>query len=165
MPGQTSAYIRVSSGDQNPDRQVDLAQLVQDMTGRGVRVEFAAEHLAFDPGAEDPFALLLGAPRSGPDDSDVWTAPPRMTNVLRRRSRPLRVVRTKIITVPEADPPADTKIISGVGRRGRRSTPQDVTVTGRRPRAARTRERACLRVGSTGRRAGYRRAWAARRCR
>lgn len=116
MSGQVAAYVRVSSADQNPDRQltavgdvdetftdrvsgksraerpalaemlrhvrrgdtvrvasmdrlarsmVDLAQLVQDMTGRGVRVEFVAERLTFDPGAEDPFATfqlhLLGA--------------------------------------------------------------------------------------------------------
>ena len=44
---------------------VDLAQLVQEMAGRGVRVEFVTEHLTFDPGSEDPFATfqlhLLGA--------------------------------------------------------------------------------------------------------
>lgn len=116
MAGQVAAYVRVSSADQNPDRQltavgdvdetftdrvsgksraerpalaqmlrhvrrgdtvrvasmdrlarsmVDLAQLVQDMTGLGVRVEFVAERLTFDPGAQDPFATfqlhLLGA--------------------------------------------------------------------------------------------------------
>ncbi len=116
VQGQTVAYIRVSSTDQNPARQVaaigdvqetftdtvsggsraertalatmlrhvrhgdtvrvasmdrlarsvvDLAQLVGELTGRGVRVEFVAERLAFDPGGEDPFATfqlhLLGA--------------------------------------------------------------------------------------------------------
>ena len=116
MSGQITGYVRVSSADQNPDRQlaaigavdelftdqvsgksragrpalaemlrhvrrgdtvrvssmdrlarsvVDLAQLVQEMTGRGVRVEFVTERLTFDPGAEDPFATfqlhLLGA--------------------------------------------------------------------------------------------------------
>lgn len=44
---------------------VDLAQLVQEMTSRGVRVEFVTERLSFDPGPEDPFATfqlhLLGA--------------------------------------------------------------------------------------------------------
>jgi DNA invertase Pin-like site-specific DNA recombinase len=116
MSGQIAGYVRVSSAEQNPDRQVvaigevdetftdkvsgksragrpalgemlryvrrgdtvrvasmdrlarsvvDLAQLVQDMTSRGVRVEFVTERLTFDPGAEDPFATfqlhLLGA--------------------------------------------------------------------------------------------------------
>ena len=116
MSGQITGYVRVSSADQNPDRQlaaigtvdelftdrvsgksradrpalaellrhvrrgdivrvssmdrlarsvVDLAQLVPEMTGRGVRVEFVTERLTFDPGAEDPFATfqlhLLGA--------------------------------------------------------------------------------------------------------
>lgn len=117
MSGQIAGYVRVSSVEQNPDRQVvaigevdetftdkvsgkgaepagppsarccgtsagatpsgshsmdrlarsvvDLAQLVQDMTSRGVRVEFVTERLTFDPGAEDPFATfqlhLLGA--------------------------------------------------------------------------------------------------------
>ncbi len=116
VQGQTVAYVRVSSTDQNPARQVaaigevqetftdmisggsraernalttmlrhvrrgdtvrvasmdrlarsvvDLAQLVTELTGRGVRVEFVAERLAFEPGGEDPFATfqlhLLGA--------------------------------------------------------------------------------------------------------
>lgn len=114
--GQTVAYVRVSSADQNPDRQhaavgdvaqtftdhvsgksrgerpelsallryvragdtvrvasmdrlarsaVDLAQIVEELAGRGVRVEFVTEHLTFTPGNEDPFATfqlhLLGA--------------------------------------------------------------------------------------------------------
>lgn len=116
MNGQTVAYIRVSSIDQNPDRQiakvgdvdrtftdrvsgksrvdrpelanmlghvrqgdlvrvasmdrlarsvVDLAQLVKDMTSRGVTVEFVSERLTFEPGAEDSYAMfhlhMLGA--------------------------------------------------------------------------------------------------------
>ena len=44
---------------------VDLAQLVQEITSRGIRVEFVAERLVFDPGTDDPFATfqlhLLGA--------------------------------------------------------------------------------------------------------
>ncbi len=116
VQGQTVCYIRVSSTDQNPARQVtaigdveetftdrvsggsraertalatmlrhvrrgdtvrvasmdrlarsvvDLAQLVTELTGRGVRVEFVTERLTFDPGGDDPFATfqlhLLGA--------------------------------------------------------------------------------------------------------
>ncbi len=57
--------MRVASMDRLARSTVDLAQLVQDMTGRGVRVEFIAERLAFAPDAEDPFATfqlhLLGA--------------------------------------------------------------------------------------------------------
>lgn len=37
---------------------VDLAQIVTELTGRGVRVEFVAERLSFDPGGEDAFATL-----------------------------------------------------------------------------------------------------------
>ena len=44
---------------------VDLAQLVQEVTGKSVAVEFLAERLTFGSGAEDPFATfqlhLLGA--------------------------------------------------------------------------------------------------------
>ncbi len=57
--------VRVSSMDRLARSVVDLAQLVQEMTSRGVRVEFVADRLTFDPGAEDPFATfqlhLLGA--------------------------------------------------------------------------------------------------------
>jgi len=57
--------VRVSSMDRLARSVVDLAQLVQEMTSRGVRVEFVTERLTFDPGAEDPFATfqlhLLGA--------------------------------------------------------------------------------------------------------
>ncbi len=56
---------RVASMDRLARSVVDLAQLVQDMTSRGVRVEFVAARLIFDPGTEDPFATfqlhLLGA--------------------------------------------------------------------------------------------------------
>lgn len=116
MSGQIVAYIRVSSIEQNPERQlaaigqveetftdrisgksrtdrpalaemlrhvrrgdtvrvasmdrlarsvVDLAQIIQELNGRGVTVEFLTERLTFIPGAEDPFATfqlhLLGA--------------------------------------------------------------------------------------------------------
>ena len=57
--------VRVSSMDRLARSVVDLAQIVQELTGRGVRVEFVTEHLTFDPGNEDPFATfqlhLLGA--------------------------------------------------------------------------------------------------------
>jgi len=57
--------VRVASMDRLARSVVDLAQLVQGLTTRGVRVEFVAERLAFDHGAEDPFATfqlhLLGA--------------------------------------------------------------------------------------------------------
>ena len=57
--------VRVASMDRLARSVVDLAQLVQDLTGRGVTVEFAAERLTFDPGGDDPFATfqlhLLGA--------------------------------------------------------------------------------------------------------
>jgi len=55
----------VASMDRLARSVVDLAQLVTELTGRGVRVEFVTERLAFDPGGEDPFATfqlhLLGA--------------------------------------------------------------------------------------------------------
>jgi len=57
--------VRVASMDRLARSVVDLAQLVQEITGRGIRVEFVAERLSFDPGADDPFATfqlhLLGA--------------------------------------------------------------------------------------------------------
>ena len=116
MAGQIIGYVRVSSTDQNPARQieaigdveetftdhvsggsratrtalatmlrhvrkgdtvwvasmdrlarsvVDLAQIVVELTSRGVTVKFVAERLTFDPGGGDPFATfqlhLLGA--------------------------------------------------------------------------------------------------------
>jgi len=57
--------VRVASMDRLARSGVDLAQLVTELTEGGVRVEFVAERLAFDPGGEDPFATfqlhLLGA--------------------------------------------------------------------------------------------------------
>lgn len=57
--------VRVASMDRLARSVVDLAQLVGELTGRGVRVEFVTERLTFDPGGEDPFATfqlhLLGA--------------------------------------------------------------------------------------------------------
>ncbi len=57
--------VRVASMDRLARSLVDLAQIVTELTGRGVRVEFVAERLAFDPGGEDAFAgcqlHLLGA--------------------------------------------------------------------------------------------------------
>jgi len=57
--------VRVASMDRLARSVVDLAQLVQEITSRGIRVEFVAERLSFDPGTDDPFATfqlhLLGA--------------------------------------------------------------------------------------------------------
>lgn len=57
--------VRVASMDRLARSVVDLAQIVTELTGCGVRVEFVAERLAFDPGGEDAFAVfqlhLLGA--------------------------------------------------------------------------------------------------------
>ncbi|MDN5759914.1 MAG: recombinase family protein [Tomitella sp.] len=57
--------VRVASMDRLARSVIDLAQIVQELTERGVRVEFVAEHLDFAPGGEDPFATfqlhLLGA--------------------------------------------------------------------------------------------------------
>ena len=57
--------VRVASMDRLARSVVDLAQIVTELTGRGVAVEFVAERLSFDPGGEDPFATfqlhLLGA--------------------------------------------------------------------------------------------------------
>ncbi len=107
MPGYRIGYVRVSSFDQNPERQLehvpldkvftdkasgkdtqrpqleallafaregdivlvhsmdrlarnldDLRRLVQGLTGRGVRIEFVKEHLAFT-GEDSPMANLL----------------------------------------------------------------------------------------------------------
>ena len=107
MQGQRVGYIRVSSFDQNPERQLegvavdrvftdkasgkdvrrpeldnllgfvregdtlivhsmdrlarnldDLRRLVQELTGRGVRIEFAKEHLTFT-GEDSPMANLM----------------------------------------------------------------------------------------------------------
>ncbi len=57
--------VRVASMDRLARSVVDLAQIVTELTDRGVRVEFVAERLSFDPGGEEPFATfqlhLLGA--------------------------------------------------------------------------------------------------------
>jgi DNA invertase Pin-like site-specific DNA recombinase len=107
LPGQRVGYIRVSSFDQNPERQLegaavdrmftdqasgkdvlrpeldhllgfvregdtlvvhsmdrlarnldDLRRLVQQLTGRGVRIEFVKEHLTFT-GEDSPMANLM----------------------------------------------------------------------------------------------------------
>ena len=57
--------VRVASMDRLARSVVDLAGIVTELTSRGVRVEFVAERLSFEPGGEDPFATfqlhLLGA--------------------------------------------------------------------------------------------------------
>lgn len=57
--------LRVSSMDRFARSLVDLEQLVDELTGRGVIVEFLKERLTFAPGANDPFATfqrqLIGA--------------------------------------------------------------------------------------------------------
>lgn len=57
--------VRVASMDRLARSVIDLAQLVAELTGRGVTVEFVTERLTFSPGGEDPFATfqlhLLGA--------------------------------------------------------------------------------------------------------
>lgn len=57
--------VRVASMDRLARSVIDLAQLVTELTGRGVTVEFVTERLSFSPGGEDPFAPfqlhLLGA--------------------------------------------------------------------------------------------------------
>jgi len=50
--------IRVASMDRLARSVIDLAQLVQEITSRGVTVEFIAERLGFDPGTDDAFATL-----------------------------------------------------------------------------------------------------------
>lgn len=57
--------VRVASMDRLARSVIDLAQLVAELTGRGVTVEFVTERLTFSAGGEDPFATfqlhLLGA--------------------------------------------------------------------------------------------------------
>ena len=57
--------VRVASMDRLTRSVIDLAQLVADLTAKGVRVEFVSERLTFSPDSEDPFATfqlhLLGA--------------------------------------------------------------------------------------------------------
>ena len=84
MRGQRIGYVRVSSFDQNPERQLDqvqvdklftdtvvvhsmdrlarnlddLRRLVQTLTKRGIRIEFVKECLSFT-GEDSPMANLL----------------------------------------------------------------------------------------------------------
>ncbi|TCL38885.1 DNA invertase Pin-like site-specific DNA recombinase [Raoultella planticola] len=82
MQGQRIGYVRVSSFDQNPDRQLeqievgkvftdkasgkdrvarnldDLRRIVQGLTQRGVRMEFVKEGLTFT-GEDSPMANLM----------------------------------------------------------------------------------------------------------
>lgn len=72
-PGLTDALrhlrrgdtLRVASMDRFARSLVDLEQLVDELTARGVIVEFVKERLTFAPGANDPFATfqrqLIGA--------------------------------------------------------------------------------------------------------
>ena len=57
--------LRVSSMDRLARSLVDLEQLVDELTGRGVTIEFVKERLTFTPGSDDPFATfqrqLIGA--------------------------------------------------------------------------------------------------------
>ena len=78
MQGQRIGYVRVSSFDQNPERQLegvqvarvlhsmdrlarnldDLRRIVQGLTQRGVRMEFVKEGLKFT-GEDSPMANLM----------------------------------------------------------------------------------------------------------
>lgn len=91
-------YVRVSSLDQNPDRQIDelklhqvekvfmdkvsgknldrlarnladLLTMVQDLTGRGVSVTFLNERLSFESG-KDAFPMLRGKIQYPPGGAD-----------------------------------------------------------------------------------------------
>lgn len=57
--------VRVSSMDRLARSVIDLAQIIQELNGKKVEVEFTTERLTFAPGAEDPFAMfqlhMLGA--------------------------------------------------------------------------------------------------------
>lgn len=57
--------LRVSSMDRLARSLVDLEQLVDELTGRGVTIEFVKERLTFAPGDDDGFAIfqrqLIGA--------------------------------------------------------------------------------------------------------
>lgn len=57
--------MRVASMDRFARSLVDLEQLVDELTSRGVTVEFVKERLTFTPGSSDPFAIfqrqLIGA--------------------------------------------------------------------------------------------------------
>jgi len=51
--------LRVHSADRLARSLHDLIAIVDDLTGRGVRVEFAKEGMTFDPSASDPYARCL----------------------------------------------------------------------------------------------------------
>lgn len=57
--------VRVSSMDRLARSVIDLAQIIQELNGKEVKVEFTTERLTFAPGAEDPLATfqlyMLGA--------------------------------------------------------------------------------------------------------
>jgi DNA invertase Pin-like site-specific DNA recombinase len=57
--------LRVASMDRLARSLVDLEQLVEELTGRGVTIEFLKERLTFAPGDDDGFAIfqrqLIGA--------------------------------------------------------------------------------------------------------
>jgi DNA invertase Pin-like site-specific DNA recombinase len=57
--------VRVSSMDRLARSVIDLAQIIHELNGNEVEVEFTTERLTFAPGAEDPFAMfqlhMLGA--------------------------------------------------------------------------------------------------------
>ena len=51
--------LRVHSADRLARSLADLIRLVDDLTGRGVRVEFAKEGMVFDPAGTDPYTRCL----------------------------------------------------------------------------------------------------------
>ncbi|WP_246136731.1 recombinase family protein [Leekyejoonella antrihumi] len=57
--------VRVASMDRLARSVIDLAQIVAQLTDKGVSVEFVSERLEFRPGADDPYATfqlhLIGA--------------------------------------------------------------------------------------------------------
>lgn len=57
--------VRVSSMDRLARSVIDLAQIIQELNGKEVEVQFTTERLTFAPGAEDPLATfqlhMLGA--------------------------------------------------------------------------------------------------------
>lgn len=57
--------VRVSSMDRLARSVIDLSQIIHELNGKEVEVEFTTERLTFAPGAEDPFAMfqlhMLGA--------------------------------------------------------------------------------------------------------
>ena len=94
--------LRVASMDRFAWSLVDLEQLVDELTGRGVTVEFVKERLTFAPGADDPFATfqrqLVGVVaelersliQSGSAKGSNWRRPAVRTRDARRPSLPTR---------------------------------------------------------------------------